>query len=94
MHSNELPAPGEAHALQLMLSKAEKHIAQLEHHIQQIDEMTECQRVVRELMSEECQRMRDLVQVRQAPLSTIRCLPAEVLTKIFCHTIEITPPKC
>ncbi len=28
------------------------------------------------------------------PLSTIRCLPAEVLTEIFCHTIEITPPKC
>ncbi|KAK0188072.1 hypothetical protein F5146DRAFT_740990 [Armillaria mellea] len=92
-NSNEPPAPGEAHALQSMLSKAERRIALLERHIQQIDEMTERQRAVRESMAEECQQMRDLVRVRRAPLSAIRRLPAEVLTEIFRHTIEITPPK-
>ncbi|KAK0504102.1 hypothetical protein EDD18DRAFT_1326901 [Armillaria luteobubalina] len=44
-------------------------------------------------MAEECQRMRDLVQVRRAPLSAIRRLPPEVLTEIFRHTIKVTPPK-
>ncbi|KAK0504112.1 hypothetical protein EDD18DRAFT_1132100 [Armillaria luteobubalina] len=92
-NSNEPPAPGDAHALQSMLSKAERRIALLERHIQQIDEMTDRQRAVRESMAEECQRMRDLVRVRRAPLSAIRRLPAEVLTEIFCHTIEVAPPK-
>ncbi|KAK0487550.1 hypothetical protein IW261DRAFT_625920 [Armillaria novae-zelandiae] len=93
MNSNEPPAPGEARALQSMLSKAERRIALLERHIQHIDEMTERQRAVRESMAEESQRMRDLVRVKRAPLSAIRRLPAEVLTEIFHHTTEITPPK-
>ncbi|KAK0221755.1 hypothetical protein IW262DRAFT_926232 [Armillaria fumosa] len=76
-----------------MLSKVEKRIALLEHHIQQIDEMTECQRAVRDSMAEECQRTRDLVRVGRAPLSAIRRLPAEVITEISRHTIEMTPPK-
>ncbi|KAK0221748.1 hypothetical protein IW262DRAFT_925630 [Armillaria fumosa] len=92
-NSNEPPAPGDAHALQSMLSKAERRIALLERRIQQIDEMTERQRAFRDSMAEECQRTRDLVRVRRAPLSAIRRLPAEVLTEIFRHTIEITPPK-
>ncbi|KAK0201763.1 hypothetical protein DFS33DRAFT_1017707 [Desarmillaria ectypa] len=91
--SNEPPASGEVHALQSMLSKAEKRIALLESHIQQLDEMTERQRAVRESMAEECKRIRDLVRIRRAPLSAIRRLPAEILTEIFRHIVEITPPK-
>ncbi|KAK0221754.1 hypothetical protein IW262DRAFT_1296409 [Armillaria fumosa] len=79
--SNEPPAPGEAHALQSMLSKAEKRIVLLERHIQQIDEMTERQGSVGNRWH------------RNASGRETWRLLAEVITEISRHTIEITPPK-